>query len=215
HAVVGHSMGEVAAAHAAGALDLADATAVICRRSALLRRISGKGAMAVVDLPADDAEAAIAPHAASLSVAVSNSARSTGVAGDPDVLDDLLARLQEQGVFCRKVNVDVAPHSPQVDPLPGEPRAALADIAPRPPTTVFRSTVTGEALVGDELTGAYWAANLRRPVRFGDAIRELASAAPTAFVEISPHPLLAAPIDDTVRPVAGVVLASMHRDRVA
>src|SRR6185312_10864896 len=104
-AVVGHSMGEVAAAHVAGALDLADAVAVICRRSALLRRVRGEGAMAVVDLPAAEAAQAIAGHEHLVSIAVRNSRRSTVLSGDPAVLHDVLARLRADDVFCRLVNV--------------------------------------------------------------------------------------------------------------
>ena len=111
-AVVGHSMGEVAAACVAGALSLEDAAAVICRRSKLLRRISGRGAMALVGLSLAEADIAITGHKDRLSVAVANSPRSTVLSGDPEALDEVLAELEERGVFCRRVQVDVASHSP-------------------------------------------------------------------------------------------------------
>src|SRR5213076_1813776 len=85
-AVVGHSMGEVAAAHVAGALSLADAAQIICRRSKLLAKVSGQGAMAAVDLTLDDARAEIAGHEDKVSIAVSNGPRSTVLSGDPAAL---------------------------------------------------------------------------------------------------------------------------------
>ena len=212
-AVVGHSMGEVAAANVAGALDLTDAVAVICRRSALLRRISGQGAMALVDLALAETAAVLVGHEATLSIAVSNSPRSTVVSGDPDALQQVLAELQAQDVFCRAVNVDVASHSPQVDPLLDELRAGLAEISPRGGSIPFRSTVDGETSDGSTLDAAYWAANLRRPVMFGDAVAELAANGSAVFVELSPHPILLPSIDQVGRAVEHEVsaLASMRR----
>ena len=130
-AVVGHSMGEVAAAYVAGALGLEDAMRVICRRSRLMRRISGQGAMAVVELSREEAEAALAGHETKLSVAASNSPRSTILSGDPAALQAVLEALERQEVFCRRVNVDVASHSPQVEGLRGDLLEALDGIAPR------------------------------------------------------------------------------------
>ena len=102
------SRGEVAAAHVAGVLSLEDATRVICRRSRLLRQTRGQGAMALVELSFDQARAAIAGYEDRLSVAVSNSSRSTVLSGDPAALDELIAALEARDVFCRRVKVDVA-----------------------------------------------------------------------------------------------------------
>jgi len=211
--VVGHSMGEVAAAHVAGALSLTDATAVICRRSALLRSISGLGAMALVDLPLADAASAIAGLEASLSIAVSNSPRSTVLSGDPAVLQSVLLRLEAADVFCRPVKVDVASHSPQVDPLLADLRARLGELSPAASSVPFRSTVAGRVLDGPSLDADYWAANLRQPVLFGDAIAELAGSRPTVFVELSPHPILLSSIDQVVHDLEprATVVAAMRR----
>src|SRR5207245_640122 len=118
--VVGHSMGESAAAYVAGALSLADAGAVICRRSRLLKTLSGQGAMYSVELSVADAQKALAGHEHLVSVAVSNSPGSTVLSGDPDALTTIVAGLEERGVFCRQVRVDVASHSPQMDQLRDE-----------------------------------------------------------------------------------------------
>jgi acyl transferase domain-containing protein len=118
-AVIGHSMGEAAAAVVARALDLADAARVVAVRSRLLARIAGRGAMGLVELSGAETEAALAGRPG-LAVAAFNGARQTVVAGEPAELADLLAELESRGVFCRLVRVDVASHSPQVEPLLGE-----------------------------------------------------------------------------------------------
>ncbi len=212
-AVVGHSMGEVAAAHVAGALSLADATAVICRRSALLRRISGRGAMALVEMPLDATTSAIANHAAQLSIAASNSGRATVISGEPAALDEVLARLQAADVFCRPVKVDVASHSPQVDPLLDELRGALTQLSPRPSAVAFHSTVEAEIVAGDRLDAEYWVRNLRRPVLFAPAVEQLLLAGHEAVVEISPHPILLPAVEQIVRDtgVEAVLTGSMRR----
>src|SRR6185436_5641687 len=105
-AVVGHSMGEVAAAHVAGALTLDDAARVIAVRSRLLRRIAGQGAMALVELSLPEARQALSQRAGRVSIAVSNSARTTVLSGEVGALEQILAELEARGVFCRRIRVD-------------------------------------------------------------------------------------------------------------
>nr|AAF26922.1 polyketide synthase [Sorangium cellulosum] len=212
-AVVGHSMGEVAAAHVAGALSLEDAVAIICRRSRLLRRISGQGEMALVELSLEEAEAALRGHEGRLSVAVSNSPRSTVLAGEPAALSEVLAALTAKGVFWRQVKVDVASHSPQVDPLREELIAALGAIRPRAAAVPMRSTVTGGVIAGPELGASYWADNLRQPVRFAAAAQALLEGGPALFIEMSPHPILVPPLDEiqTAAEQGGAAVGSLRR----
>lgn len=212
-AVVGHSMGEIAAAHVAGALTLAESAAVICRRSRLLRALSGRGAMAVVDLSRADAETALRGHETALAVAVLNSPRSSVISGDPTALQALLGVLRGRGVFCREISVDVASHSPQVDALLGPLRAALRDLAPKAAAVPMHSTVTGALCPGSELDAAYWARNLREPVLFSGAVRSLAESGHTRFLEISPHPILTQAIDETLASlgIAGAAIPSLRR----
>ncbi|MGK4000892.1 type I polyketide synthase [Sorangium sp. So ce1024] len=216
-AVVGHSMGEAAAAHVAGALGLDDAARVICRRSRLLRRLSGRGAMAVVELPLEQAEAAIAGHRDRLSVAASNSPRSTVLAGAPEALEEVLATLSGQGVFCRQIKVDVASHSPQVEPLRGELLEALRDVASGPPRVAMRSTVTGGPCDDVALDAGYWARNLREPVLFCQAVEALLEGGDALFVEMSPHPVLLPAVEETLRRGgrAGAALPSLRREQDA
>ena len=213
-ALVGHSMGEVAAAHVAGALSLRDAVAVVCCRSRLLGRVVGHGAMAVVDLSMEEAEHAIGGHRDVLSIAVSNSPRSTVISGDPEAVAAVVNDLTSSDVFCRLVNVDVASHSAQMDPLLSDLRAALADIESGPTSLALHSTVDAAVVDGTSLDAEYWARNLRQPVLFSSVASALAADEHRVFVELSPHPILVPALEQVVRVAAnpGVgVLATLRR----
>jgi acyl transferase domain-containing protein len=162
-AVVGHSMGEVAAAHVAGALSLEDAVRVIHHRSHLLARVAGRGDMAVVELSRQEAQRAIAAEAAHLSVAGSNSPKNCVLSGDPAALRRVLDQLERRGVFHRLVRIGVASHSPQRDPLRDELLGLLGGLAPRRSELPIFSTVTARACAGEALDPAYWGRNLRDP----------------------------------------------------
>jgi len=116
-AVVGHSLGEVAAAYVAGALSRADAVRIICGRSESLRRVSGQGQMAVVELTVEEAEAAIVGYEDEVSVAVSNSPQSTVLSGGREALEAIRDEVERKGIYWQYVKVDVASHSPQMDAL--------------------------------------------------------------------------------------------------
>jgi acyl transferase domain-containing protein len=215
--VVGHSMGEVAAAHVAGILSLDDAAGVIACRSRLLCGIAGRGGMVLAELPRDEAEQRIARFEGRLSVAVSNSPRSTVLAGDAAAVDELLAEFEMDGVFARRVQVDVASHSPQVDALLPELQNALAGLAPRRGTVAMFSTVTGAPVEGTALDAGYWCRNLRDPVLFGAAVAALAARGTDMFLELGPHPVLGHAIEEAVRATAGAgrearVAVSLRRD---
>ena len=212
-AVVGHSMGEVAAAHVAGALSLEDAARVIAVRSRLLRRIAGQGAMALVELSLPEARQALEKWADRVSIAVANSARSVVLSGELAALDQLLADFEGRGVFCRRIKVDVASHSPQVEPLGGDLRMALTGIAPRAGAVPFYSTVTGEIARGEGLGAEYWVQNLRAPVLFASAVERLLADGLDAFVELSPHPVLLAAVQEALpRGSEAVAVASGRRE---
>ncbi|MBP7569535.1 MAG: acyltransferase domain-containing protein [Acidobacteria bacterium] len=189
-AVVGHSMGEVAAAYVAGALDLDTAARLIAVRSRLLRRISGRGAMALLELSLDQARAAIAGHEEAVSIAASNSRGSTVISGEPAAVAEIVAALSAQDVFCRLVKVDVASHSPQVDPLAAQLTQELDGFQPGAGMVPIYSTVKAARTAGTDLDAAYWAANLRRPVLLSATTARLLEDGFTDFVEVSPHPIL-------------------------
>ena len=186
-AVIGHSMGEVTAAVVAGALSPADGFKVIATRSRLMSRLSGQGAMALLELDAEAVEGLIAGYP-DVGVAVYAAPSQTVIAGPPEQVDAVVAVVDAQGRLARRVEVEVASHHPTVDPILAELRSALADVAPMVPTIPLISTVGG--VDGEPAFDAdYWVANLRNPVRFSHAVAA-AGAKRTTFVEMSPHPLL-------------------------
>ena len=213
-AVVGQSMGEIAAAYVAGALNLDDAARVVCRRSQIMRRVSGKGSMALVGLSFDQASEAIRGFEDEVSIALSNSASSTVLSGNPAILQSLIERLEQGSIFCRRIKVDVASHSPQMDPLRSDLLQAIEGITPQAPSIPSYSSVTGQQMDGSGFGPQYWADNLRKPGLFCKAIKALQSDGHGVFVEISPHPLLSPSIQEDFRLSGGeaVTLPSMRRD---
>ncbi len=213
-AVVGHSSGEVAAAHVAGALSLDDAAQVICARAGLLRRARGSGDMLAAGLSLAEAQELIAGQESRVAVAASNSHRSTVLSGDPAVLTDLVTVLQDRGRFCQWVKIDVVSHCPEMDALRDDLKSVLAGIRPAPVTVPMYSTVTGDLLVDGVLNAAYWVENLCSPVRFSPAMRRLLDVGRDTFLEISPHPILLSAVsedaDDLDRTCR--LLPSMRRD---
>ncbi|MBO4270226.1 type I polyketide synthase [Microbispora triticiradicis] len=213
-AVIGHSMGEVAAAHVAGVLDLDDAARIICGRSQLIRATSGRGAMAAVELSPERAEALIAERGGRAVLAVHNGPASCVLAGAPEEIDAILRDLDAEGVFGRRVQVDIASHSPQMDPLREPLLELLAPLRPRQGDVPLISTVTGGFVDGSRMNGAYWVDNLREPVLFADAVQHLAGSGFDTFVEFSPNPLLARAVQQNLRHAGGdgVVVTALTRD---
>ncbi|HEY6105344.1 MAG TPA: type I polyketide synthase, partial [Anaeromyxobacteraceae bacterium] len=160
-AVIGHSMGEVAAACVAGALSLEDGARVIGLRSRLMSRLRGRGAMAVVELPLAQAREEAVRAGGRVAVAASNGPRSTVLSGEREALGELLDDLGRRDVFCRWIKVDMASHSPQVEELRDELLEGLKHLRPRRGTVPFYSTVLGERISGEECGPEYWVRNLR------------------------------------------------------
>ncbi|WP_062428883.1 type I polyketide synthase [Herbidospora daliensis] len=203
-AVIGHSQGEIAAAHIAGALTLDDAAKIVTLRSKALLALAGTGGMASVSLSAAALAAHLAPYD-DLHVAARNSPRATVIAGDAAQLDDLLTTLD-----ARRIPVDYASHSPHVHRLRDELLTLLGGIATRPAAVPLYSTVTTEIA---DLTPEYWFDNLARPVRFHETLEKLAGDGYTTFVEASPHPVLTTPVQDTVDDPALLVTGTLRRDK--
>ncbi|MDG4810888.1 HAD-IIIC family phosphatase [Micromonospora sp. WMMD1120] len=186
-AVVGHSQGEIAAACVAGALSLADAARVVVRRSRAVGRLAGRGAMASVLAGADQVTARLTGGVELAAVNAPDQVVISGPAADVAGFVDAATR---DGIQARLIAVNYASHSSQVDDLGAEVSAALADIAPRPARVPLISTVTGVELDTTTMDATYWLRNLRRTVRFADAVRSLLDAGYRMFVEVSPHPVL-------------------------
>ncbi|WP_328315410.1 SDR family NAD(P)-dependent oxidoreductase [Streptomyces sp. NBC_00388] len=191
-AVAGHSVGEVAAAHAAGALDLEQAARVVAERSRAQAPTAGAGRMAAVGLPAEQVQQVLAGHGGRLELAAVNTVQDVTVSGDAHALEDLYEELAPQGVFFRELEVDYAFHSSAMDRTRGPLLEALAGLSPNKCDIPFVSTVTGAVAVGPELDAEYWWRNVREPVLFGDAVTHLLDSLEcSAVVDVGPHPVLA------------------------
>ncbi|MFE2178375.1 type I polyketide synthase, partial [Kitasatospora sp. NPDC059462] len=195
-AVVGHSQGEIAAACSAGALSLEDGARIVALRSRLLAGVPG--GMVSVPLPEAEVAGRLERWEGRLSVAAVNGPQSVVVAGDLDAVEELLAACEAEGVAAKRVRVDCPSHCPQVEVLREELAGMLAGITPKAPAVPFYSTVTGEVVEGAELDADYWYRNLRRPVQFERAARRLLADGHQVFVEVSPHPVLAFGLQETV-----------------
>jgi acyl transferase domain-containing protein len=212
-AVIGHSLGEVAAAAATGALSLDDAAAVACHRSRLMKQVVGKGMMALVELPMDEVRELIA-NAGNLWIGASNGATSTVISGDVDAVEAMLRTLEAREVFCRRVRTDVASHSGHMDGARNELEQALRATRPRQGRIPMYSTATGEIEDGTRLDAAYWGRNLRETVLFYPALQRLLEDGFDTFVEVNVHPVLAHSLQDAIQRSErdAVVAVSMRRE---
>jgi acyl transferase domain-containing protein/surfactin synthase thioesterase subunit len=194
-AVIGHSVGEVAAAHVAGVLSLEAAVRVVVQRSRLLARTRGR----TMSVWLSAAEAAELPEvrAGRVHVACLNGPQITALAGEEAALAALAETLQARGIECRWIRLGVAAHTPEVEGAAGELPALLAGLTPARAQIPLYSTVTGERLSGEGMDAAYWGRNLRSPVRFVPAVERIAAdLAPAQLLEIAPTPLLLPSIED-------------------
>jgi acyl transferase domain-containing protein/acyl carrier protein len=212
-AIIGHSVGEVAAAYAAGCLSLEDAALVSYHRSRCQQKMAGQGKMLAVGLSEEAAQELAALYDGQVSVAAVNAAGSVALAGDSAALDEIAAMLTEEEVFAKILLVEVAYHSYQMDPLEDELRTVLADLDPQPPKVPLWSTVTGIEVEIASHDAGYWWQNVRQTVRFCDAMADMAEHGFDLFVEIGPHPVLAPSIKQVVAPITGQaeVLRSLYR----
>ncbi|MFD7629880.1 type I polyketide synthase [Streptomyces sp. NPDC059851] len=214
-AVIGHSQGEIAAACVAGILSLEDAARVVALRSQAIGRVlAGLGGMVSVPLPAVEVRERIAAWGEGrISVAAVNGPSSVVVSGEALALDEFLAACEVEGVRAKRIAVDYASHSAQVELLREELAELLAPVEPRAAEVPFLSTVTGEWVTGPELDAGYWFRNLRRSVEFEQATRVLLEQGFGVFVECSPHPVLTVGVQETVEDSGreAAVLGSLRR----
>ncbi len=215
-AVIGHSLGEAAAAVVAGALSLEDGVRVICRRSRLMSRIAGSGAMASVELPAQQVLSELVGRRVNdVVVAVVASPQSTVIGGATQTVRDLVAAWEQREVMAREIAVDVASHSPQVDPILDELTDVLAEIRPMTPEVPYYSATGFDPREQPVCDAWYWADNLRNTVRFAAAVRAALEDGYRLFAELAPHPLLTHAVEQNARsldmPVA--TLAGMRREQ--
>ncbi|MDT0510283.1 MULTISPECIES: type I polyketide synthase [unclassified Halomonas] len=215
-AVAGHSVGEVAAAWACGALSLEDAVKVIYFRSHHQGKTRGQGEMSAVALSEVEINEWLATgDYPGVHLAGINSSRGVTLAGDPAALTRLEQALTDAGTFAKRLPLDYAFHSPSMDPIEAGVIDSLRAITPREETLPYISTVTGERLTGRELGADYWWHNIRQPVRFDDAIKAMIDDGTRLFIEIGAHPILRRYLSDALRDREsdGQVLATLEREK--
>jgi 6-methylsalicylic acid synthase len=210
-AVIGHSVGEIAAAVAAGALSTEDGARLICRRSKLLRRVAGQGAMVMVSLPFDEVAQRLAGRT-DVVPAIWSSPGSTVVAGDVAAIEALAERWQAEEIQVRRVASDVAFHSPHMDPLLDDLVAAAAPLSSAPPRIPMYSTALTDPHGFGVPDGHYWAANLRNPVRLSPAVSAAIADGYRNFLEVSAHPVVSHSIGETLGE-DGFVGVSLRRNQ--
>ncbi|WP_146776722.1 type I polyketide synthase, partial [Parafrankia sp. Ea1.12] len=215
HAVIGHSQGEITAAHIADALTLTDAAKIVTLRAQALRHLAGTGTMISIPLPAHQVNTEyLAAGSGEITIAAHNGPH-TVVSGETGALEDLLDILAARGVDARRIPVDYASHSPQIERIRDEVLAAAAGVVPRPSPVAFYSTLTGDLVDTSRLTADYWYDNLRNPVLLTQALQAAHRDGHDTYVEASPHPVLSPAVDQTLnetdapRPVT--VVGSLRR----
>jgi acyl transferase domain-containing protein len=210
--VLGHSVGEVMAALAAGALSFDDAIQIIFHRSRTQERTAGRGKMAAVGLSQDEAEQAVASYPGRLAVAAVNPPQSVTLSGDEEAMTELGGVLTQRQVFFRVLALNYPFHCRHMDPIADELQQSLQSLTPRAASIPFVSSVTGTELGGEHLGPEYWWKNIRLPVLFAQAIRALAARGVDVWLEIGPHPVLASYITETLaNEGSSKVLPSLRR----
>jgi acyl transferase domain-containing protein len=193
-AVIGHSVGEVAAAHVAGVFGLEDAARVIYYRGQCMELASSRGRMLAVGLPREEAEKLIAPYGSRVALAAVNSPTSMTLSGEPEALEVIAEEIERREAFCRFLQVHYAFHSSQMDPVRSELLKRLDGLSPRAAAMPLVSTVLARRIDGPEMGAEYWWHNVRQTVLFADGVERLAEMGCAAALELSPHPVLASAV---------------------
>ncbi len=217
-AVVGHSQGEIAAAHLAGGLSLEDAARIVVVRSRALSRLAGAGGMLSVGLSLGEFERRAESFGDRLTVAAVNAPRSLVVSGDPAAIEQLAQSCEADDVPVRRIQSTVPGHSPHVEAVREEVLDGLAPVTPRAAAMPVFSTVTGERIDTAAMDAEHWYRNLRQTVRFAPAVAELLRDGTRTFIEVSPHPVLTVPVEAIAEEALGdpgqvAVLATLRRDQ--
>jgi acyl transferase domain-containing protein len=195
-AIVGHSVGEVAAAHVAGVLTLREAATVCYHRCRLQKTTAGTGTMLAVGLSEEVVAPSLQRYAGRVSIAAVNSPSSVTLAGEAGALAELARTFAADSVFNKFLDVEVPYHSSMMEPLRDELLRSLAGLRPAVPAVQLYSTVTGEQVTGIAYDAPYWFANVRQPVLFAKAARAMLADGFDTFLEVGPHPVLSAALKE-------------------
>ncbi|GLW22311.1 hypothetical protein Mame01_23540 [Microbispora amethystogenes] len=212
HAVAGHSIGAIAAAHTAGILTLTDAAALVTTRARLMHTLPPGGAMTAINTTETDITPHLAAYEGRVTIAAANTPTSTVISGDHDAITEITQRFRQQGHKVRALTVSHAFHSPHMDPILDDFHKAIDGLPHTPPALTFVSDLTGTLAPPDGPD--YWTDHLRNPVRFADATRTLHDHGATTYLEIGPDGILTGLIRDTLDGAPGLVAVPvLRRDR--
>ena len=213
-AVIGHSVGEAAAAHLSGALDLPSAAKVIFERGRSMQVLPPTGKMLAVALPPEAAAPWLAGFGKRAEIGAVNSPRSVVISGEPAALEQIAGKLEAANIWCRFLRVNYAFHSAQMEPAKKALKAALRKIVSLTPAVPICSSVTAKIASAEKLDADYWWRNVRQPVRFAAGIQTLIEAGFTTFLELGPHPALSGSVSECLKAsgAGGFVAHSLRRD---
>ncbi len=212
-AVVGHSIGEVAAGYVSGALTLEQAVLLIFHRSRVQFKATDKGRMLAVGISRQEAEKLIAGKEEKVSIGAVNGPEMVALSGDTDVIEEIAEDINNRDIFHRMLAVNVPFHSHHMEPLKEELLASLGDFKTVATTIPFYSTVEGGVVKGEDLNSLYWYRNVREPVYFTDAISAQITKGFDTFIELGPHPVHAIGVEGLLaeNKVKGIVIHSLRR----
>lgn len=188
--VMGHSIGQYAAACAAGVFSLEDALGLVARRGRLMQELPRNGAMFTAFAAVDKVEPALADHSSSVTIAAINGPQSVVLSGERSAVECVVGRLQASGIETRQLNVSHAFHSPCMDPMLAPFRQAVESVQLHSPQLELICNVTGEPAADGLTNAAYWSEHIRKPVQFAASIAALQRRGCGIFVEIGPRPAL-------------------------
>ena len=193
--VIGHSVGELTAAHVAGALSLENAALLVVARGRFMQALPAGGAMVAVQATEDEVRPLLTDD---VGIAAVNGPSSVVVSGDEHAVTAIADQLRAQGRRVHQLAVSHAFHSPLMEPMIGEFKAAARELAVHPVTIPVISNVTGELAGDDFATADYWTRHIRAAVRFADSIRHANSAGATRFIEVGPGGGLTSSIEESL-----------------
>ncbi len=211
--VAGHSIGELAAAHVAGVLSLADAATLAAARGRLMQALPTGGAMTAVQATEEEVAPLLAERAGRAALAAVNGPSSVVVAGDEDAVAEVAAHFADRGRNTKRLRVSHAFHSHRMDAMVAEFTAVVRGVSLHAPRIPLVSALTGAVVRADEVcTPEYWARHARETVRFLDAVRTLQAEGATTFLELGPDAVLAAMGQECATTGDAVFAAAAHRD---